>query len=74
MQQIPENLTQIKESNINKINKVPLSQISRTLKPKWYRCYIEPKQLRALSKRSDFHGLFQALGHLGLWAITGTAT
>ena len=74
MQQIPENLTQIKESNINKINKRPLSEVSRTLKPKWYRCYIEPKQLRALSQRSNLHGLFQALGHLGLWAITGTAS
>ena len=74
MQQIPENLTTIKESNINKINKRPLSEVSRTLKPKWYRCYIEPKQLRSLSQRSDLHGLFQALGHLGLWMITGTAT
>lgn len=73
MQQIPENLTQIKDSTINQNNKKPLSQVSRTLKPRWYRCPIENKKLRALSQRSDLRGAFQALGHLGLWIITGTA-
>ena len=66
MRQIPENSSQI--------NKKPLSEANRTLKPKWYRCYIEPKQLRFLSQRSDLQGLFQAVGHLSLWVITGTAS
>ena len=44
----------------------PLSQIRRELKIKWYRCPIEPKELRKLSKPSDSKGLFMALGHLAL--------
>ena len=51
----------------------PLSQIRRELKIKWYRCPIEPKELRKLSKPSDSKGLFMALGHLALWSLTGAS-
>ncbi len=51
----------------------PLSQIRRELKIKWYRCPIDPKELRKLSKPSDSKGLFMALGHLALWSLTGVS-
>ena len=38
----------------------PLSQIRRELKIKWYRCTIETKELRKLSKPSDSKALFMA--------------
>ena len=41
---------------------------------KWYRCPIEAKELRELSKRSDAKGYQLALGHLGIWLTTGTLT
>jgi hypothetical protein len=41
---------------------------------KWYRCPIEAKELRKLSKRSDAKGYQLALGHLGIWLTTGTLT
>ena len=48
-----------------------LSEIRKTLRPKWYRIPIDPKKLRELSKRSDLKGFYQALVHLGLWGLTG---
>ena len=51
----------------------PLSQIRRELKIKWYRCPIEPKELRKLSKPIDSKGLCMALGHLALWSLTGVS-
>ena len=50
----------------------PLSEVSRKLRVKWYRCPIEKEKLYALMQRSDLQGGMQALGHLGLWAVTGT--
>jgi len=52
----------------------PLAEVRKNLKINWYRCPIERTQLRAISVPSDLKGAFQALGHLGLWALTGLAT
>ena len=38
----------------------------------WYRCPLPRETLAALNQRSDFWGLLQTLGHLGLLAATGT--
>ena len=37
----------------------------------WYRCPLPRETLNALNQRSDFWGLLQTLGHLGLLAATG---
>lgn len=37
----------------------------------WYRTPLKKEVLRELSRRSDAKGYFQALGHLGLLAVTG---
>ena len=34
----------------------------------WYRCPLPRETLAALNQRSDFWGLLQTLGHLGLLA------
>lgn len=39
----------------------------------WYKCPIHRESLAALNQRSDWQGLLQTLGHLGLLAVTGTA-
>src|SRR6056300_1509540 len=49
----------------------PMSEIRKELRIKWYRCPIDPTVLRELSKPSDLHGFKLALGHLGLWLLTG---
>ena len=49
----------------------PMSEIRKELRIKWYRCPIDPAVLRELSKPSDFQGFQMALGHLGLWLLTG---
>ena len=49
----------------------PMSEIRKELRIRWYRCPIDPTVLRALSKPSDFQGFQMALGHLGLWLLTG---
>ncbi len=41
-------------------------------KIRWYRCQVDPKLMSQLMQCSDYHGYRQALGHLGLWFITGT--
>ena len=41
-------------------------------KIRWYRCEVDPKLMSELMKCSDWQGLKQALGHLGLWVLTGT--
>jgi len=38
----------------------------------WYRCKVDPKIMHELMQCSDFQGWRQALGHLGLWGVTGT--
>ena len=50
----------------------PLSEVSRKLRVKWYRCPIDKEKLYTLMQRSDLKGGTQALGHLGLWLVTGT--
>ena len=50
----------------------PMSEIRKELRIKWYRCPIDPTVLRELSKPSDIQGFQMALGHLGLWLLTGT--
>ena len=59
-----------------KINesKKSLSELREELRIKCYRCPIEAKELRELSKRSDAKGFQLALGHLGIWLTTGTLT
>ncbi len=41
-------------------------------KIRWYRCQVDPKVMSELMKCSDFQGFRQALGHLGMWCVTGT--
>ncbi|MEM7376904.1 MAG: fatty acid desaturase [Pseudomonadota bacterium] len=52
----------------------PLATVRATLRPRWYRSPIDPVRLRALSKRSDRQGWWQAGGHAGLFATTATLT
>ena len=49
----------------------PLEEVRRTLRVKWYRSPIDPKELRALMQRSDGKGLFQTLGVLVLLTASG---
>jgi fatty acid desaturase len=41
-------------------------------KIQWYRCQVDPKLMSELMKCSDWQGYKQAVGHLGLWLVTGT--
>lgn len=50
---------------------LPLSDVRKSLRIKWYRCPIEPSVLRELLKRSDLKGFRQAGGHFALWLVTG---
>ena len=52
----------------------PMSEIRKELRIKWYRCPIDPTVLRKLSKPSDLQGFQMALGHLGLWLLTGAVS
>jgi fatty acid desaturase len=38
----------------------------------WYRSRLDREVLRSLNQRSDWKGMLQTLGHLGLLALTGT--
>ena len=49
----------------------PLAEVRRHRRIHWYRCPIEPAKLRELAEPDDRRGLLQAMGHLGIWAITG---
>lgn len=53
-------------------NYPPLADVRDNLRVEWYRCPIDRAKLRELSKRSNLQGLFQAGGHLALFAGTGT--
>ena len=55
-------------------SQLPLSEIRRSLKIKWYRSPIELKKLKELSQRSDLKGFLHSIGHLGLWFSTGLLT
>ena len=48
-----------------------LARVREELRIEWYRCPIEPSTLRRLCERSDWRGLLQAGGHLGIFLITG---
>ncbi len=50
----------------------PLSAAHKELKIKWYRSPVESSKLREMARRSNIKGGIQALGHLGLFLITGT--
>ena len=52
----------------------PLEQVRQKIRIKWYRCPIEKDTLRKLTRRSNFRGFLQALGHLALAAATGVLT
>ena len=49
----------------------PLTEVRKNRRIRWYRCPIEPAKLRELAEPSDSRGLFQAIGHLAIWAATG---
>ena len=48
-----------------------LSSVRSTLRIKWYRSSIEREKLSKFMKRSNFWGVYQAVGHLALWTTTG---
>ncbi|MEM7028702.1 MAG: fatty acid desaturase [Chloroflexota bacterium] len=52
----------------------PLSEVRKSLRVKWYRCPVDSKRLRELSRRSNAQGWFQAGGHLALFLLTGSLT
>ena len=45
--------------------RLPLADMRRTLRVKWYRSPIDPGMLRQLMRRSDLQGWWQALGVIG---------
>lgn len=51
-----------------------LLDVRSSLKVKWYRSPIERETLRQIMQRSNLRGACQAVGHLGLWCLTGSAT
>ena len=55
-------------------NYQPLADVRKNLRVEWYRCPIDHAKLRALSKRSDLQGWFQAGGHFALFLGTGALT
>ena len=57
-----------------KADSLSLTDVREKLRINWYRSQIEPQQLRALARRSDLRGAFQAVGHLALWSCTGALT
>ena len=48
-----------------------MREVSKTLQIRWYRCPIDKNLLRQLMVPNDARGLFHALGHLGLWLLSG---
>ena len=48
-----------------------LQDVRKELKVDWYRSRVEPALLRELTRRSDFQGLIQALGHFTVFLLTG---
>ena len=52
----------------------PLVDVRKSLRLEWYRTPIDRARLRELSKRSDLQGLFQAGGHLAMFAATGAVS
>jgi fatty acid desaturase len=52
----------------------PMQQVRKNFRIHWYRCPIERNTLKELTQRHDLKGMFQAVGHIALIAITGAAT
>ena len=52
----------------------PMAEVRKSLKINWYRCPIDKKELSRLVQKSDAKGLFQSMGHLGLWVLTGVCS
>ncbi len=52
----------------------PLNQVRKSFRVDWYRCPTKPGELSNLMQRRDAAGLFQAVGHLALFAATGLLT
>lgn len=58
----------------NKINRgSPMTAEQKVRKITWYRSPVDRELLASLNQRSDWKGLLQTLGHLGLLALTGAA-
>ena len=55
-------------------NYQPLADVRKNLRVEWYRCPIDHAKIRALSKRSNLQGWFQAGGHFALFVGTGVLT
>lgn len=51
-----------------------MMEVRKTLQIRWYRCPIDTHVLRELLRPNDRRGYMQCVGHLGLWAMTGTAS
>ena len=47
------------------------SKFEKDAKINWYRCQVDPELMRELMRCSDWQGFRQAVGHLGLWIVTG---
>ena len=54
--------------------RLPLADVRRTLRVKWYRSPIDPGLLRQFMRRSDLQGWWQALGVIGYLAGTALVT
>jgi len=52
----------------------PLAEARKLVQPQWYRCPIDARRLRHLSKRDDLQGWKQAGGHLSLYLILAATT
>ena len=52
----------------------PMAEVRQTLTIPWYRCPIDRAKLQALNERSDMRGLLHAIGHFGLWVLTGVGS
>lgn len=48
-----------------------LSEVRKELKVKWIRPKVPVEKLQELNQRNNAQGWFQALGHLGIWILTG---
>ena len=62
------------DSTVESTDFPPMAEVRKSLKINWYRCPIEKKELSRLVQKSDAKGLFQSVGHLGLWVLTGVCS
>jgi fatty acid desaturase len=52
----------------------PMQQVRKNFRVSWYRCPIERDRLKELTRKSNWQGAFQTVGHIALVTITGIAT